>query len=61
MYILWFAIQPILGNVVKERGFKEEGLDVTTQVGYCQLIDENDPSIGSEAQVIVPIKGMQVG
>jgi len=47
-------IQPILGNIVKE-GFKE-GLDVTTKVGYCQLIDENDPSIGSEAQVIVPIK-----
>ena len=48
-------MQPILGNVIE--GFKEGLGSVTTNVGYCQPIDETDPTIGESAQVIVPMQG----
>jgi hypothetical protein len=56
-------MKPILGNIIEgfteglTEGFKE-GVDIlTTNVGYCQPIDETDPTIGDTAQVVTPMDG----
>lgn len=46
--------EPILGNVLE--GFNSSsGNHPVTVAGYCQPIDESDPSIGESANVIIPM------
>jgi hypothetical protein len=49
------SVKPILGiNHVEVEGFKEGITDVVA-AAYCQPIDETDPSISENADVIIPL------
>jgi hypothetical protein len=52
-------IKSTLGNIEKVNieGFKEGAVDYVDVATYCQPIDEEDPTIGVSADVIIPADG----